>query len=151
MRQSTFGAPGILPRRLLHTPGQPAFSCRFCGALIDEFGTEAATFGSGGMEIGEERPRLPGPPRVGKSVVTRARLARQFRIAQLDRVLEPIWHKTPETANRVRLRCEAVIDFAKASGYRTDPNNLDNPTRCRRCRRSSERRMETAARTASGR
>jgi integrase len=42
-------------------------------------------------------------------------------------VLAPLWHKTPETANRVRLRCEAVIDFAKAHGYRTNPDNLDNP------------------------
>jgi integrase len=44
-------------------------------------------------------------------------------------VLAPIWHNTPETANRVRLRCEAVIDFAKAHGYRADPDNLDNPFR----------------------
>jgi integrase len=44
-------------------------------------------------------------------------------------VLAPIWHKTPETANRVRLRCEQVIDFAKAHGYRADPDNLDNPFR----------------------
>jgi integrase len=51
----------------------------------------------------------------------------QINTALAKEVLAPIWHKTPETANRVRLRCEAVIDFAKAHGYRTDPDNLDNP------------------------
>jgi len=51
----------------------------------------------------------------------------KINTALAKEVLAPIWHKTPETANRVRLRCEAVIDFAKAHGYRNDPDNLDNP------------------------
>ena len=29
------------------------------------------------------------------------------------KVLEPIWKKTPETASRVRQRCEQVIDWAQ--------------------------------------
>lgn len=32
--------------------------------------------------------------------------------------LEPIWHDKPETATRVRGRIEAVLDWAKARGYR---------------------------------
>jgi integrase len=41
------------------------------------------------------------------------------------KVLEPIWRKTPETASRVRQRCEKVIDWASARGYRQG----DNPFR----------------------
>jgi integrase len=41
------------------------------------------------------------------------------------KVLEPIWTKTPETASRVRQRCEKVIDWASARGYRQG----DNPFR----------------------
>ena len=55
----------------------------------------------------------------------------QINTALAKEVLAPIWHKTPETANRVRQRCEAVIDFAKAHGYRTEPDNLDNPFKWR--------------------
>jgi integrase len=48
------------------------------------------------------------------------------------KVLEPIWTKTPETASRVRQRCEAVINWASARGFREGPNpfqwkgHLDN-------------------------
>lgn len=43
------------------------------------------------------------------------------------KVLEPIWTKKPETASRVRGRIEAVLDWAKARGYRKG----DNPARWR--------------------
>jgi integrase len=38
------------------------------------------------------------------------------------RVLEPIWSIKPETASRVRSRIEAVLDAAKAHGYREGEN-----------------------------
>jgi integrase len=38
------------------------------------------------------------------------------------KVLEPIWSVTPETASRVRQRCEAVINWASARGFREGPN-----------------------------
>jgi hypothetical protein len=41
------------------------------------------------------------------------------------RVLRPIWSKVPETASRLRGRIEAVLDYARASGWRTG----DNPAR----------------------
>lgn len=41
------------------------------------------------------------------------------------RVLRPIWGKIPETASRLRGRIEAVLDYARASGWRTG----DNPAR----------------------
>jgi hypothetical protein len=34
------------------------------------------------------------------------------------RALEPIWAVKPETAGRLRGRVEAVLDWAKARGYR---------------------------------
>jgi integrase len=42
-------------------------------------------------------------------------------------VLEPIWRKTPETASRLRGRIEAVMDYAKARGWRVG----ENPARWR--------------------
>ena len=37
-------------------------------------------------------------------------------------VLEPMWAKMPETANRLRGRLESVLDWAIARGYRQKPN-----------------------------
>ncbi len=37
-------------------------------------------------------------------------------------VLEPMWNTKTETASRVRSRIEAVLDWAKARGYRTGEN-----------------------------
>ena len=45
------------------------------------------------------------------------------------KVLEPIWSKKPETASRVRGRVEAVLDWAKARGFRVG----ENPARWRGC------------------
>jgi hypothetical protein len=42
-------------------------------------------------------------------------------------VLEPIWRTQPETASRLRRRIEAVLDYAKARGWRT----AENPARWR--------------------
>jgi len=39
------------------------------------------------------------------------------------KVLEPIWTTKPETASRVRGRIEAVLDWAKARGYRSGSEN----------------------------
>jgi integrase len=43
--------------------------------------------------------------------------------AHVLKVLEPLWNAKPETASRVRGRIEAILDWAKARGYR----NGDNP------------------------
>lgn len=43
------------------------------------------------------------------------------------RALEPIWTTKPETASRVRGRIEAVLDYAKARGWRSG----ENPARWR--------------------
>jgi integrase len=47
--------------------------------------------------------------------------------ALVTRALEPIWSSKPETAGRVRGRIEAVLDWAKARGYREG----ENPARWR--------------------
>jgi integrase len=46
---------------------------------------------------------------------------------QVLRVIEPIWVRIPESANRLRSRIEAVLDWATVRGYRTG----DNPARWR--------------------
>jgi integrase len=42
--------------------------------------------------------------------------------ALVVRVLQPIWTTKPETAGRVRGRIEAILDYAKAIGFRTGEN-----------------------------
>jgi integrase len=37
-------------------------------------------------------------------------------------VLQPLWQRAPETASRLRGRIEAVLDFAKAHGWRSGEN-----------------------------
>ncbi|MEB0057588.1 tyrosine-type recombinase/integrase [Variovorax sp. LG9.2] len=52
-------------------------------------------------------------------------LVKDVGLAQVLKVLEPIWHTTTETATRVRGRIENVLDWATVRGYRTG----DNPAR----------------------
>lgn len=42
--------------------------------------------------------------------------------ADMLRVLQPIWRTLPETALRVRIRCDGVLAWAKANGWRTGAN-----------------------------
>jgi integrase len=42
--------------------------------------------------------------------------------AQVMEVLQPIWTKKPETANRLRARIERILDWAGAQGYRRGEN-----------------------------
>lgn len=51
----------------------------------------------------------------------------KIETADVTSTLTPIWAAKPETANRVRQRIEAVIDYASALGIRTG----DNPARWR--------------------
>lgn len=51
----------------------------------------------------------------------------KIETADVISTLTPIWAAKPETANRVRQRIEAVIDYASALGIRTG----DNPARWR--------------------
>jgi integrase len=71
----------------------------------------------------------------------------ELSVAEIDtalvtRVLEPIWASTTETATRLRGRIEAVLDWAKARGYRSGENParwkghlsnlLGNPTKLKK-------------------
>src|ERR1051325_269904 len=65
-------------------------------------------------------------------------------------VLDPIWSAKPETANRVRGRIEAILDWAKPRGYRDG----ENPARLRGHLDQSLPRLskvKRAKREASGR
>ena len=48
---------------------------------------------------------------------------------QVLRALSPIWLAKPETARRVRQRIKVVLDWAKASGFRSDDNPVDGVTK----------------------
>jgi integrase len=52
-------------------------------------------------------------------------LVRDIDTPHISKVLDPIWYKIPELANRLRRRIENILDFAKVKGYRTG----DNPAR----------------------
>jgi integrase len=52
---------------------------------------------------------------------------REIDTGLVRRVLEPIWITKAETASRVRGRIEAILDWAKVSGYRSG----ENPARWR--------------------
>lgn len=60
-------------------------------------------------------------PSLGRMQVTR------IATADVMGVLKPIWTEKPETANRVRQRVEAVLDYASALGLREG----ENPARWR--------------------
>lgn len=53
--------------------------------------------------------------------------ARDIGLPHVLDVLRPIWTEKTETASRLRGRIEAVLDWARVSGYRTE----DNPARWR--------------------
>ena len=55
-------------------------------------------------------------PKLGKMQVA------QIETADVLATLTPIWSAKPETANRVRQRIEAVLDYASALGIRPGDN-----------------------------
>jgi integrase len=52
----------------------------------------------------------------------RERSVNEVDTAAVLAVLKPLWQTTPETASRLRGRIEAVLDAAKAQGYRSGEN-----------------------------
>jgi len=46
----------------------------------------------------------------------------EIETADILAILTPLWKRTPETASRLRGRIEAVLDAAKAQGYRSGEN-----------------------------
>lgn len=57
----------------------------------------------------------------------RQRMVETISTRDILEVLQPLWQRTPETAERLRGRIENVLDAAKAKGLRTG----DNPARWR--------------------
>ncbi len=49
----------------------------------------------------------------------------EVEVEDVVKVLKPIWQRIPETAARVRMRMEKILDYARAKGWRTG----DNPAR----------------------
>ncbi len=59
--------------------------------------------------------------------MTGGKLVSGITVADVTKIVEPIWKEKPETASRVRGRIETVLDYATARGWRTG----DNPARWR--------------------
>ena len=57
------------------------------------------------------------------------RQVNHIETADVLKVLNPIWLKTPETASRVRQRIRAVFDWSKASGFRSGDNPVEGLAR----------------------
>lgn len=57
----------------------------------------------------------------------RPKRVNEVTTADVVSVLKPLWHKTPETASRLRGRIERVLDAAQANGHRSG----ENPARWR--------------------
>ena len=57
------------------------------------------------------------------------RLVDAIESADILKALAPIWTTKPETARRLKQRIKVVLDWAKASGYRTDENPVDGVAR----------------------
>jgi integrase len=58
-----------------------------------------------------------------------AKLIDQIDTPDVLKVLTPIWTKKPETARRLKQRIKVVLEWAKASGYRTGDNPTDAITK----------------------
>jgi len=61
------------------------------------------------------------------SLLTHAQPLHAFKVSQIGtpdvlRILKPLWQSKPETASRLRGRVEAVLDYAKAMGWRDGEN-----------------------------
>jgi integrase len=60
-------------------------------------------------------------PAIGQKLVS------EIDVNDILRTIEPIWSPKTETANRVRMRVEAIMDYARARGWRSG----ENPARWR--------------------
>ncbi|KRR14923.1 integrase [Bradyrhizobium jicamae] len=67
----------------------------------------------------------------------------QIETADVLRALSPIWLSKPETARRIRRRIAIVLDWSKASGFRTGDNPVDSVNKG--LPRQSEKRGHFAA------
>jgi integrase len=61
-------------------------------------------------------------PRLDYCAAIRAKPVAALTTEDALRVLKPVWQARPETANRLRGRCERVWDFAKARGHCSGEN-----------------------------
>ena len=73
----------------------------------------------------------------------------------VTKIIEPLWRTKTETASRVRGRIEAVLDYAKARGWREGENpaagaaiSINSCPPEPRCSASSITRRSTGARSA---
>jgi integrase len=69
--------------------------------------------------VRDENGKLTGQ---GYCISLRDKRVDEITTDDITKVLAPIWGKKPETARRIRGRIEAVLDAAKAAGFRSGEN-----------------------------
>lgn len=74
------------------------------------------------MTLGRTRDDAGQLTKSGYSLELAAKRVDEISTEDVLKVLQPLWSKKPETANRIRGRIEMVLNAAKASGYRTGEN-----------------------------
>jgi integrase len=114
-------------RRLLDAGENPIVAKRKAAALragVPTFGTVADAFVKAKEnEWRNEKHKAQWRASLTDLVVPlRALPIDEIDTAAVLSVLKPIWQAKPETASRLRGRIEAVLDAAKAQGYRTGEN-----------------------------
>lgn len=63
----------------------------------------------------------------GEGMLSGGKAVNEITVAEVMKILEPLWRTKPETASRVRGRIEAILDYATARGWRSG----ENPARWR--------------------
>lgn len=115
-------------RAILASGGDPKAE-RARDDQIPAFGESADTY------VETMRPSWRNEKHAAQWVMTLTRYAEPMRSKPVDEittqdvldVLQPLWQRTPETAERLRGRIENVLDAAKARGHRSG----ENPARWR--------------------
>ena len=115
-------------RSILATGGDPKAE-RTQGESVPTFGESADAY------VEAMRPSWRNAKHAAQWTMTLTRYAEPIRAKAVDEistqdvldVLQPLWQRTPETAERLRGRIENVLDAAKARGHRSG----ENPARWR--------------------
>lgn len=111
-------------RALLASGGDPKAE-RAKDASVPTFGESADAY------VEAMRPSWRNAKHAAQWTMTLTRYAEPIRAKPVDEistqdvldVLQPLWQRTPETAERLRGRIENVLDAAKARGHRSGENS----------------------------
>jgi integrase len=93
---------------------------------VDEKKKQHLTFGDAADQLIETKsPGWKNEKHAAQWKMTLKKYAAPLRSLRVDevttqdilKVIKPLWHSVPETAGRLRMRIEAVLDYARAHGF----------------------------------